>query len=116
MEKNSSDGRQEQTMKIDPRYKHLADIKCGYYLGSVDYEPYGELIITIDGCESASGSARPVMNDREYICALRDELATLRARYDGGAVPVATYSVIKELETTISWLEHCAGRRGWRSK
>jgi hypothetical protein len=26
-------------------------IETGYFFGSADYEPYGELIITIDGCE-----------------------------------------------------------------
>jgi hypothetical protein len=54
------------------------------------------------------------MTDQEYICALRDELATLRARHDTGAVPAATYDAIKELEVSISWAEHRA-RSGFRN-
>jgi hypothetical protein len=53
------------------------------------------------------------MNDREYILALRDELTALRARHDSGAVPPATYNVVKELETEIAWCEHRA-RSGFR--
>jgi hypothetical protein len=37
---------------------------------------------------------------------LRWQLLQLRARYDTGAVAPATYKVIRELETDISWLEH----------
>jgi hypothetical protein len=37
---------------------------------------------------------------------LRSELAMLRARYDHGAVPLSTYTVIKQIEIEISWLEH----------
>lgn len=37
---------------------------------------------------------------------LRSELAWLRARHDSGAVSVATYAVIKELEEEISWRAH----------
>jgi hypothetical protein len=35
----------------------------------------------------------------------RTELQHLRARYDSGAVSAAVYETIKNLETTISWLE-----------
>jgi hypothetical protein len=35
----------------------------------------------------------------------RTELQHLRARYDSGAVSAAVYETIKDLETTISWLE-----------
>jgi hypothetical protein len=37
---------------------------------------------------------------------LQEQLAYLRARYDSGAVSPAVYATIKELEKTISWLEH----------
>jgi hypothetical protein len=46
--------------------------------------------------------------DEIHIRELRDQLATLRARHDSGAVPHATYNVIQQLETTIAWLEHQA--------
>jgi hypothetical protein len=50
------------------------------------------------------------MNDRnngqEHIRALRDQLAALRARHDHGAIPHATYNVVKTLETSIAWHEH----------
>jgi hypothetical protein len=52
------------------------------------------------------------MTDQD-IRALRDELEALRARHDTGAVPAATYDVIRELETTIAWAEHRA-RSGYR--
>jgi hypothetical protein len=39
---------------------------------------------------------------------LRAELKWLRARYDGGAVSNAAYTVIKKIETDISWAEHDA--------
>lgn len=39
---------------------------------------------------------------------LQEQLAYLRARYDSGAVPLGVYAAIKELEKTISWLEHTA--------
>jgi hypothetical protein len=42
--------------------------------------------------------------DRE--ARLRDQRDQLRARYDGGAVPAAIFAAIKEIETTISWLQH----------
>ena len=37
---------------------------------------------------------------------VRTELARLQARYDSGAVPPAVFSVIRKLETELSWLEH----------
>ena len=37
---------------------------------------------------------------------LRAELTLLRARYDSGAVSVAVYKVIRELEIDIAWAEH----------
>lgn len=37
---------------------------------------------------------------------LRDELAWLRSRYDGGAVAPAVYRLIQRLETELSWREH----------
>ena len=42
----------------------------------------------------------------ERIRDLRAELAALRARHDSGAVPAATYDVVREIELEISWLEH----------
>jgi hypothetical protein len=41
---------------------------------------------------------------------LRAELAHLRARYDHGAVSPEMYSVIRELESELAWVEH-RGRR-----
>jgi hypothetical protein len=49
------------------------------------------------------------MNIQEYIHALRDQLAALRARHDGGAMPAGTYDVVREIEIEIGWLEHRAG-------
>jgi hypothetical protein len=37
---------------------------------------------------------------------LRIELASLRARYDSGAVSPDIYTVIKQLERDIAWAEH----------
>ena len=37
---------------------------------------------------------------------LRAELASLRARYDSGAVSPTVYSVIREIETELAWAEH----------
>jgi hypothetical protein len=37
---------------------------------------------------------------------LRDELAWLRARHDGGALSDATLKVIRDLERDIAWREH----------
>jgi hypothetical protein len=37
---------------------------------------------------------------------VRAELALLQARYDSGAIPQAVFSVIRRLETEISWIEH----------
>ena len=37
---------------------------------------------------------------------IRTELARLQARYDHGAFPPAIFSVIRKLETELSWLEH----------
>jgi hypothetical protein len=45
---------------------------------------------------------------QERIQALRDQLAALRAHHDTGAMPAGTYDVIREIETTIAWLEHKA--------
>ena len=44
--------------------------------------------------------------DKAGIIALRSELARLRARYDDGAVPIAVYKVIRDLETSIAWAKH----------
>jgi hypothetical protein len=52
---------------------------------------------------------------QERIQALRDQLAALRARHDGGAIPHATYDVVRQLETEIAWLEHRA-RHGNRTE
>jgi hypothetical protein len=37
---------------------------------------------------------------------LRDELQRLRARYDSGTISPAIFAVIRELETSIAWIEH----------
>ncbi len=37
---------------------------------------------------------------------LRAELGLLRARYDGGAVNPAVFTVVKAIETELAWLEH----------
>jgi hypothetical protein len=37
---------------------------------------------------------------------LCDELAWLRARYDGGAVAPTVYSVIKDIEIELAWRLH----------
>jgi hypothetical protein len=42
---------------------------------------------------------------------LRSELATIRARYDSGAVSPAIYSVIRQIETEIAWIEYKRGVR-----
>jgi hypothetical protein len=41
-----------------------------------------------------------------HAAELRWQLLQLRAHYDDGAVAPATYKVIRQLETDISWLEH----------
>jgi hypothetical protein len=41
---------------------------------------------------------------------LRAELEWLRARYDGGAISKAVFTVMKRLECDIAWAEH-EGRR-----
>jgi hypothetical protein len=33
-------------------------------------------------------------------------LAALRARYNGGAITPAIFAVIREIETSIAWIEH----------
>jgi hypothetical protein len=38
--------------------------------------------------------------------ALRSELPALRARYDDGAITPAIFAVIREIETSIAWIEH----------
>jgi hypothetical protein len=48
------------------------------------------------------------MTSQERIQALRDQLAALRARHDSGAMPAATYDVVREIEIEIGWLEHRA--------
>jgi hypothetical protein len=42
----------------------------------------------------------------DHIARLRSQLATLRVRYDSGAVSTAVYAVIRELEIELSWAEH----------
>jgi hypothetical protein len=37
---------------------------------------------------------------------VRAELALLQARYDGGVVPQAVFSVIRSLEVELAWIEH----------
>jgi len=54
------------------------------------------------------------MTSQEHIRILRDQLAALRTRHDSGAVPHATYDVVRELETNIAWLEHRAAMEGRR--
>jgi hypothetical protein len=49
-------------------------------------------------------SYRPHAADR-ILAGLRSELMVLRARYDDGAVSPAIYSVIRQLETDVAWLE-----------
>jgi hypothetical protein len=39
---------------------------------------------------------------------LRHQLAWLRARYDGGAIPPGIYVTIKTVETEIAWHDHRA--------
>jgi hypothetical protein len=51
------------------------------------------------------------LNRQERIRDLRDQLAALRARHDSGAVPAATYDVVREIEIEIGWLEHQNGHR-----
>jgi hypothetical protein len=46
------------------------------------------------------------MNSQEYIRALREQLALLRARHDTGAMSAPTYDVVQQLEIEISWCEH----------
>lgn len=41
---------------------------------------------------------------------LRDQLRWLRARYDSGSVSVATFAVIKQLETELAWEEQKMAR------
>src|SRR5262245_31799163 len=40
---------------------------------------------------------------------VRAELARLRARYDGGAVPQAIFTIIRTLECELAWIEHGKG-------
>jgi hypothetical protein len=39
---------------------------------------------------------------------LRQQLAWLRARYDGGAIPAGIYATVKTIETEIAWHDHHA--------
>jgi hypothetical protein len=39
---------------------------------------------------------------------LRHQLAWLRARYDGGAIPACIYITVKAIETEIAWHAHHA--------
>jgi hypothetical protein len=54
------------------------------------------------------------MNSQEYIQALRDQLAILRARHDSGAMSAATYATVRDLETEIAWQEHRAAMKANR--
>jgi hypothetical protein len=54
------------------------------------------------------------MTTEQNLRAMRAELAALRARHDHGAVPHATYDVIKQLETAIAWGEHRAAMESLR--
>jgi hypothetical protein len=36
----------------------------------------------------------------------RSQLATLKARYHSGAVPLKVYDVIRQVETDLSWKEY----------
>jgi hypothetical protein len=49
-----------------------------------------------------------ILDDKRSVAqaTLRAELALLQARYDDGAVSQAIFSVIRELETELAWLEH----------
>ncbi len=69
--------------------------------------------------EFGSDSVHQIMNQhapafpyrQDYEAKLRSQLASLRARYDGGAVSPSMYTVIVDLETEIAWLEHQRARR-----
>jgi hypothetical protein len=37
---------------------------------------------------------------------LRAEFASLRARYDSGAVSPGVYAIIRQLEIELSWYQH----------
>jgi hypothetical protein len=41
---------------------------------------------------------------------LRQQLAWLRARYDGGAIPAGIYRTIKIIEVELSWHDHHRAR------
>jgi hypothetical protein len=41
-----------------------------------------------------------------HIPTLRAELASLKARYDSGAVHPAIFAIIKQIETDIAWRVH----------
>jgi hypothetical protein len=43
--------------------------------------------------------------------ALREKLKWLRSRYDSGTISPAVFAVIREIEITISWAEHCEVRQ-----
>jgi hypothetical protein len=47
---------------------------------------------------------------QDYEAQLRSQLATLRARYDDGAVSPSMYAVIIDLEIEIARLEHRRAR------
>jgi|EndMetStandDraft_9_1072997.scaffolds.fasta_scaffold3802198_1 hypothetical protein len=36
----------------------------------------------------------------------RLDLLMIRAKYDGGGMPPALYSVLKQIETDIAWMQH----------
>jgi len=51
---------------------------------------------------------RRTPQDQDPQTRLREQLATLRARYDTGAVPPAVFAVMRELERDLAWHEHKA--------
>jgi hypothetical protein len=63
-------------------------------------------VLRADLQKGDSGMKRSTAFRVKNSSALRAELAMLRARYDGGAVPPPIYAVIKALETALAWHEH----------
>jgi hypothetical protein len=51
-------------------------------------------------------TAQAARKPASEIGTLRAELALLQARYDSGAVSQAVLSIIRSLETELSWIEH----------
>jgi hypothetical protein len=66
------------------------------------------------GCEAGGGKAMNADTKQKVTPAdaerLRADLAQHKARYDGGAVSPAVFTVITNIERELAWAEHDRGQ------